>query len=141
RRLHDGPLGNGQVIVLGAAARDAEVTHAVASSLDADGITALDLGRGVDLLAAAALTERATLCIGNDNALTHIAAAAGAPTLTIFGPTDERVRAPAGPRTRTIRGRSFAEISALDGGGAMEDVSIDDVEGAALELLRAGGLR
>lgn len=141
RRLHDGPLSNARVIVLGAAARDEETTRAIASSLDADGLSALDLGKGIDLLAAAALMERATLCVGNDNALTHIAAAAGAPTLTIFGPTDERVRAPYGPRTRTLRGRSFAEVSALDGGGAMGDVSIDAVEAAALELLHAGGLR
>ncbi|MBS0386072.1 MAG: glycosyltransferase family 9 protein [Proteobacteria bacterium] len=141
RRLRDGPLSNASVIVLGAAARDAETARAIASSLDADGVAAVDLGRGIDLLAAAALMERATLCIGNDNALAHIAAAAGAPTLAIFGPTDERVRAPCGPRTRAIRGRSFAEASALDGGGAMEDVSIDAVEAAALELLHAGGLR
>lgn len=141
RRLHDGPLAPTRVIVLGAAARDADATRAIASSLDADGVAALDLGLGIDLLAAAALMERATLCIGNDNALTHIAAAAGAPTLTIFGPTDERVRAPHGPRTRTLRGRNFAEVSALDGGAAMEDVSIDAVEAAALELLHAGGLR
>jgi ADP-heptose:LPS heptosyltransferase len=141
RRLHDGPLANARVILLGAAARDGETINAIASSLNADGIAALYLIEDMDLLAAAALMERATLCVGNDNALTHIAAAAGAPTLTIFGPTDERVRAPYGPRTRTLRGRSFAEASALDGGGAMEDVSIDAVEAAALELLHAGGLR
>jgi ADP-heptose:LPS heptosyltransferase len=141
RRLHDGPLATARVILLGAAARDAETISAIASSLDADGIAALNLAQGMDLLAAAALMERATLCIGNDNALTHIAAAAGAPTLTIFGPTDERVRAPHGPRTRTVRGRSFAEVSVLDGSGAMEDVTIDAVEAAALELLHAGGLR
>jgi len=141
RRLHDGPLANARVILLGAAARDGDILSAIQSSLDADGIGALNLDRNLDLLAAAALMERATLCIGNDNALTHIAAAAGAPTLTIFGPTDERVRAPHGPRTRAVRGRSFAEVSALDGAGAMEDVSTDAVEAAALELLHAGGLR
>ena len=141
RRLHDGPLANARVILLGAAARDGETLSAIASSLDADGIAALNLTEDMDLLAAAALMERATLCIGNDNALTHIAAAAGAPTLTVFGPTDERVRAPYGPRTRTLRGRSLAETSTLDGGGAIEDVSTDAVEAAALELLHAGGLR
>ncbi|MBN8608558.1 MAG: hypothetical protein J0L81_16705, partial [Caulobacterales bacterium] len=122
-----------------------ELTRAIASSLDADGVAAADLSAaGLDLLAAAALMERATICIGNDNALTHIAAAMGAPTLTLFGPTDERVRAPYGPRTRTLRGRSLEDIAAqpeLDGQGAMEDVSIDAVEAAALELLHAGGLR
>lgn len=143
RRLCDGPLAGARVAVLGAARRDAAITRAIVVSLDADGVPALDLGHGLDLSAAAALMERATLAIGNDNALTHIAAAMGAPTLTLFGPTDERVRAPYGPRTRTLRGRSLEAIAAaqLDDARAMEDVSIDAVEAAALELLHAGGLR
>jgi len=144
RRLTDGPLSGARVIVLGAAARDASITRAIVSSLDADGVASLDLGEGLDLLAAAALMERATLVIGNDNVLTHLAAAMGAPTLTIFGPTDERVRAPYGPRTHTLRGRGLEEIAALpalDARAAMEDVTIDAVEAAALDLLHAGGLR
>jgi ADP-heptose:LPS heptosyltransferase len=144
RRLATGAIANARVLSIGAAPRDAEITRSITSSLDADGVPAADFGAGVDLLAAAALMERATLCLGNDNALTHIAAAVGAPTLTLFGPTDERVRAPYGPRTRTLRGRSLEQIAAqpeLDGRGAMEDVSIDSVEAAALDLLHAGGLR
>jgi len=144
RRLVGGPLASAQVVVLGAAVRDADTTRAIVSSLDADGVAARDPGQGLDLLAAAALLERATLCIGNDNALTHIAAAVGAPTLTLFGPTDERVRAPFGPRARTLRGRSLEDIAAahvLDAETAMGDISIDAVEAAALDLLHAGGLR
>lgn len=144
RRLASGPLGGARVVLLGAAARDVEVTRTIASSLDADEVPALDLGSRLDLLAAAALLEQATLCVGNDNALTHIAAAVGAPTLTLFGPTDERVRAPYGPRTRTLRGRPLEDIAArpaLDERAAMEDVSVDAVEAAALDLLHAGGLR
>jgi heptosyltransferase-3 len=144
RRLVDGPLQGARIVVLGAAARDAEITRAIVSSLDADGVAARDFGQGLDLLAAAALVERATLCIGNDNALTHIAAAMGAPTLTLFGPTDERVRAPYGPRARTLRGRSLEEVAgaaALDAEAAMGDISTDAVEAAALDLLHAGGLR
>lgn len=144
RRLATGAIANARVLSIGAAPRDAEITRSITSSLDADGVPAADLGVGIDLLAAAALMERATLCLGNDNALTHIAAAIGAPTLTLFGPTDERVRAPYGPRTRTLRERSLEQIAAqpeLDGRGAMEDVSIDAVEAAALDLLHAGGLR
>ncbi len=143
RRLASGPLAGAEIVVLGAAARDRALVSSIVSSLDADGVTARDAGEGVDLLAAAALLERATLCIGNDNALTHIAAAAGAPTLTLFGPTDERVRAPWGPRTRTLRGRPFHEVAAmpaLDAVAAMGEVSVDAVEAAALDLLRAGGL-
>jgi hypothetical protein len=43
-----------------------------------------------------------------------------------------------------LRGRSLEEIAvlpALDAGAAMGDVSTDAVEAAALDLLRAGGLR
>lgn len=144
RRLASGPLHGARVVALGAAARDAEITRSIVSSLDADGVAASDLGEGLDLLAAAALLERATLCIGNDNALTHIGAAMGAPTLALFGPTDERVRAPYGPRARTLRGRSleeFAALSALDAETAMGDITTDAVEAAALDLLHAGGLR
>lgn len=144
RRLVGGPLTGASIVVLGAAARDAEIATAIVASLDADGVAARDLGVGADLLAAAALMERATLCVGNDNALTHIAAAAGTPTLTLFGPTDERVRAPFGPRARTLRGRGLEAIAALgeaDRANAMEDIGIDAVESAALDLLHAGGLR
>lgn len=141
RRLDGGPLKGAHIAIMGAAARDAAITAAIVRSLDADGVRASDLGLSPDLLAAAALMERATLVIGNDNALTHVAAAAGAPTLTLFGPTDERVRAPLGPRTRTLRGRRFEEARALDGTAAMEDVSIDAVEAVALEILHGGGLR
>lgn len=142
RRLASGPLAQAQVVVLGAAARDAEVTRAVAQSLDADGVAARDLGAKLDLLACAALMERAVLCLGNDNALTHIAAAVGAPTLALFGPTDERVRGPAGARVRTMRGRTLEEIAADPSrASAMEAIGIDAVEAAALDLLHAGGLR
>jgi ADP-heptose:LPS heptosyltransferase len=142
RRLASGPLAHAHVVVLGAAARDEEITRAVAASLDADGVPARDLGRRLDLLASAALLERATLCIGNDNALTHIAAAVGAPALTLFGPTDERVRAPFGPRARTLRARTLEEIAAEPSrAGAMEAIGIDAVEAAALDLLHAGGLQ
>lgn len=142
RRLIDGPLAGARVILLGAARRDGEITRAIAASLDADGVAALDLGR-IGLLAAAALLERATLCVGNDNALTHLAAAAGAPTLTLFGATDERVRAPYGKRTQTLRGRDYEVLMglpALEGRSSLEDISVDAVEAAAQDLLRAGGL-
>lgn len=143
RRLASGPLADARVVLLGAAPRDAEITRVIAASLDADGVTALDLGGRLDLNAAGALLERTTLCIGNDNALAHIAAAVGAPTLTLFGPTDERVRAPYGPRARTLRGRDLEAIivSGLDERAAMNDVTVDAVEAAALDLLHAGGLR
>lgn len=142
RRLAGGPLANAAIVALGAGERDARLTRAIVSSLDADGVVARDLSTDLDLMTAAALLERATLCIGNDNALTHVAAAAGAATLALFGPTDERVRAPYGPRARTLRGQSLEEIAATgDPRAAMAALSIDAVEAAALDVLHAGGLR
>ena len=48
----------------------------------------------------------------------HLAAAAGAPTLGLFGPSDERLYAPVGRRTpRVVRGpRDFEAIKAVDPG-------------------------
>jgi len=140
RRLASGPLPEAQVVIVGAGERDGAIARAIVSSLDADGVRARDLTSGLDLLAGAALMERATLALGNDNALTHLAAAAGAPALTLFGPTDERVRAPSGPRARTLRAAPLAHYAALDETASMHDVSIDMVEAACLDLLRAGGL-
>ena len=67
----------------------------------------------VDLLTAYALLKRARLFIGNDSGLMHLAAAAGAPTLGLFGPSDERLYAPWGPRARVLRGpRDFDAFKA-----------------------------
>ncbi|MBC7433838.1 MAG: glycosyltransferase family 9 protein [Rubritepida sp.] len=51
---------------------------------------------------AAALLSRASLYVGNDSGLMHLAAAAGAPTLGLFGPTLADEYGPAGPRARAV---------------------------------------
>jgi len=48
---------------------------------------------------------RARLYIGNDSGITHLAAAAGCPTLAIFGPTDPAVWAPRGENVSVIQGK------------------------------------
>ena len=58
---------------------------------------------GADLLTTAALMARADLFVGNDSGMMHLAAAAGAPTLGLFGPTDERLYGPWGQRAGTVR--------------------------------------
>jgi ADP-heptose:LPS heptosyltransferase len=40
--------------------------------------------------------------IGNDSGISHLAAAAGAPVVALFGPTDPAVWAPRGPRVRIL---------------------------------------
>ena len=75
----------------------------------------VDLTGKVDLLTAYACLKRADLFIGNDSGLMHIAAAAGTPTVGLFGPSDERRYAPWGPLTRAVRGpRSLEQFQAVD---------------------------
>lgn len=55
-----------------------------------------------DLYELACRLAGARLYIGNDSGITHLAAAAGAPVLALFGPTDPAVWAPRGPKVRVI---------------------------------------
>jgi ADP-heptose:LPS heptosyltransferase len=75
----------------------------------------VDLTGKVDLLTAYAVLKRADLFIGNDSGLMHIAAAAGVPTLGLFGPSDERRYGPWGALTKAVRGpRTFEQFLAVD---------------------------
>jgi heptosyltransferase-3 len=86
-------------------------------ALQAAGALAIDfVGQG-DILASAAAIDRAALFVGNDSGLMHVAAAAGKPTLGLFGPTEWWLYGPRGPRTamaasNPVRGE-FAPIEAL----------------------------
>ena len=72
----------------------------------------IDLVGREELIVAYAALKRARLFVGNDSGLMHLAAAAGAPTLGLFGPSDEALYAPWGARARTVRGvRSFQEMN------------------------------
>jgi ADP-heptose:LPS heptosyltransferase len=86
---------------------------------------AIDLSGMLSLPEAAACLERAALYVGNDSGLMHLAAAAGAPTLGLFGPTPAAEYAPAGARTGV----------ALSGTARMEDLSVADALAAAHALL------
>lgn len=50
-----------------------------------------------------AVLAQAGLYLGNDSGVSHLAAAWGAPTLALFGPTDPAVWGPVGPRVTTLR--------------------------------------
>jgi hypothetical protein len=47
--------------------------------------------------------SRASLYLGNDSGITHLAAAVGTPTLALFGPTDPQVWAPRGTHVRVAK--------------------------------------
>lgn len=55
----------------------------------------------------------ASLYIGNDSGITHLAAAVGAPTLALFGPTDPAIWCPAGARVRWMPFAAPAEVAAV----------------------------
>lgn len=138
------PLAGAAILILGGS-EDAPIAAEISASLAADGVRARNLTGALDLLACAALLERTTLFIGNDSGLMHIAAAVGAPTLGLFGPTDERLYGPWGDRARALRGRPYGELAAFGdphdvNKTLLDDLSIDAVEAAAHALLHGGGL-
>lgn len=77
-----------------------------------------------DLYELACWLAQASLYIGNDSGVTHLAAAVGTPTLALFGPTDAAVWAPRGPCVRVIRAQW----------GGLDNLGVEDVL-AALERM------
>ena len=54
------------------------------------------------ILEVAAILRRASVYIGNDSGIAHLAASQDIPTIVIFGPTDERLIRPFGKHVRVI---------------------------------------
>jgi ADP-heptose:LPS heptosyltransferase len=90
---------------------------------------ALDLVGKLDLPEVAAVLARAAMFIGNDSGLMHLAAAAGVPTLGLFGPTPSDEYGPAGPKAQAVL------ADGPPGQGAMEDLPVARVLEAAKALL------
>ena len=63
----------------------------------------VEVARPPDLLSLAGLLSRADLLVGNDSGPGHLAAAAGTPVLSLFGPTEPQLWAPRGERCRVLR--------------------------------------
>jgi heptosyltransferase-2 len=74
----------------------------------------------------AAVLEQCTLFIGHDSGISHIAAATGAQSLLMFGPTDPEVWAPANPNAHHV----IAE------GNAMGNLKVEVVREMVAERLR-----
>lgn len=97
--------------------------------------------KAIDIIAktspgeAAAAISRCHFYLGNDSGLMHCAAAAGVPTLGLFGPSYPHIYAPWGNHTDYVRTpESFDELIAFDGyspqtcGCLMETLSVDMVK-------------
>lgn len=134
-----GPLAGARLMVVGGPGDE----HLSRQLRDVAQHRFIDLAGKVDLLTTYACLKRVRLFIGNDSGAMHLAAAAGCPTLGLFGPSDERLYAPWGENTRVVRGvRSYEEIRSVDPDFSqalchMMDLSVERVAQAAGELLKA----
>ena len=90
---------------------------------------AINLVGNLSLPEAAACLRRAKIFIGNDSGLMHLAAAAGTPTLGLFGRSKANEYAPAGPRT------AIAVAPGPEGEAPMQGLNVDAVLEAACSLL------
>lgn len=107
-----GPLEGGRLLVAGGP-QDAGVLPTLRAVAPRGRF--IDLVGKADLVTLHAALGHARLFIGNDSGLMHLAAASGAPTLGLFGPSDDRLYAPWGPKGRVLRGaRTLDQIRTLD---------------------------
>jgi ADP-heptose:LPS heptosyltransferase len=95
----DGPLPGARLAILGG---PGAAERAMAAPVLAALPGALDLVGALTLPEAAAVLARSALYVGNDSGLMHLAAAAGAPTLGLFGPTPASEYGPVGRRAEAV---------------------------------------
>jgi heptosyltransferase-2 len=80
--------------------------------------------RNLPLVQLAAIIERCAVFIGHDSGISHIAAAAGTPSVLMFGATDPEIWAPANPNVKILRAP----------GGVLENLQPETVRQAVLEI-------
>lgn len=137
-----GPGGamEGASIALFGGPGDEATARTVAARLDKE--RTHDFTGQLDLLESGACLARAALFVGNDSGLMHMAAAAGTPTLGLFGPTDERVYGPWGRRTAAVRAGENVDERTRDlvktsQTSLLSDLELAPVLSAADTLLKA----
>jgi ADP-heptose:LPS heptosyltransferase len=86
------------------------------------------------LLPTAALIDQATVFIGHDSGLTHLAAALGRPTVAIFGPTDPEIWGPRGEHVTVVQ---VATARAVDAARALDWETFQTDCGGARQVLDA----
>jgi heptosyltransferase-2/heptosyltransferase-3 len=119
--------------------------EAVQTTVDFTDGPVANLSRRLSIDETAALCEQADLYIGNDSGMSHLAAAVGAPTVTIFGPTDPTLYRPLGSKSLVCRpptshrARRLGDLrgahknDATD--GDMSTISVEDVLSACANIL------
>jgi ADP-heptose:LPS heptosyltransferase len=135
-----GMLAGARVAVL-AAAEERDQVQPLLAAVPAERL--LNLVGRTGLPVAAAVLRRCAFFVGNDSGLMHLAAAAGIPTLGLFGPSHAAHYAPWGPRAAWVRtAKDYNELVGGPGydhrntGTLMDSLSVDRVAVAAEELWR-----
>ena len=132
-----GILPGARIAVFGAA-DERRLARPVIEALAGDRL--IDLVGETGLGTAAACLGRCAFYIGNDSGLMHMAAAAGAPTLGLFGPSRDEIYAPWGPHTAVVRTaipyrdlfpRGYDHRTT---GSLMDSLTVDAAEAAAHAL-------
>ena len=122
RRLAETQLpGAIAAVIAGPGAAEAAMAAPVLQALPG----AIDLVGKLSLPEIAAFLSRARLFVGNDSGLMHLAAAAGAPALGLFGPTNAAEYGPSGHRAHALAGP----------GRDMAAIGVDDALHASARLL------
>ena len=133
------PLEGARVLVAGGPG-ERELAAPVLAAVPAERL--VDLVDRAPLMTLAAAFARCRLVVANDSGLMHLAAASGAPTLGLFGPSKDTHYAPAGPVTAWVRAPESAEALLARSqevgrapGALMTGLCVDTVEAAARDLL------
>src|SRR5262249_3877566 len=133
----EAPFATARVAVLAAAHEQGQAAPLLAALPPARRI---DLVGRTDLLTAAAVLRRSALFIGNDTGLMHLAAAAGTPTLGLFGPSPVEQYAPWGAHTATVstaipyRDLIPPDFNRFTTDTLMDSLTVDAAEAAARSL-------
>lgn len=129
----EGILPGARVMVVGGA-DEVELAATALAGLAPD--RRIDLTGRVDVAVAQACLQRASLFIGNDSGAMHMAAAAGTPTLGLFGPSRSDRYGPWGEHCRSLRTPESYETLVGRSGGPhpMNGLTVAMVEAAAKAL-------
>jgi ADP-heptose:LPS heptosyltransferase len=129
-RLTDGPLKAATVVVMGAP----NETERVAPFLEGwpEDRPLLNLVGRVSLPALFVMLQNARLAVCNDSGLMHLAAAAGVPTVGLFGPSPDQLYAPWGQNGHVMRTQEphedlIQQARAGVPGSLLSSISVDQV--------------
>lgn len=138
RRLQAG----GATLFLFGGPADRDVCAEIAAALKAN---VVNLAGETGLPETGGYLQAMDLVVTNDSGPMHMAAAAGTPTLALFGPTDPVRTGPYGDRHRVIRAElpcgepCYSRECRREGGVCLEGVTPERVADEALEMLAEKG--